>query len=49
MKLSQSIKHGLSISPTVAQVIEKCEKASKTVKLDGQLAIEELYEKRQAE
>jgi hypothetical protein len=49
MKLLQSIEHGLSLSPTVAQVIEKREKALKTAKLSGQLAIEELYKKRQAE
>jgi len=47
--LAHSIETGLSLSPTVARVIEKREKASKTLQLSGQLAIEELYKKRQAE
>ena len=47
--LAHSIQTGLTISPTVARVIEKREKASKTLQLSGQLAIEELYKKRQAE
>jgi hypothetical protein len=45
--LAQRIETGLSLSPTVAWVYEKHEKASKTIKLSGQLAIEELYKKRQ--
>jgi hypothetical protein len=44
--LANSIQTRLSLSPTVARVIEKREKASKTLQLSGQLAIEELYKKR---
>jgi hypothetical protein len=48
-RLAQSITNELILTPTVARVIEKREKASKIAKLSGQLAIEELYKKRQAE
>lgn len=47
--LAYSIQTGLALSPIVAKVIKKCEKASKTLQLSGQLAIKELYKKRQAE
>ena len=40
---------GLSLSPIIVRLIQKREKASKTLKLSGQLAIEELYKKKQAE
>ena len=45
-KLTHNIEVGLSLSPTIARLIEKREKASKTLKLSGQLAIEELYKKK---
>ena len=48
-KLTQNIEAGLSLSPTTARLIEKREKASRTLKLSDQLAIEELYKKKQAE
>jgi DDE superfamily endonuclease len=48
-RLAKGIETRLSLSPTVARVYEKREKASKTLKLSGQLAIEELYKKRQEE
>lgn len=47
--LAYSIETELSLSPTVARVIENHEKASKILQLSGQLAIKELYKKRQAE
>src|SRR5204863_7635100 len=48
-KLTQNIEVGSSLSPTTARLIEKREKASRTLKLSGQLAIEELYKKKQTE
>src|SRR5436190_9701946 len=48
-KLTQNIEAGLSLSPTIARLIEKREKASRTLKLSDQLAIEELYKKKQTE
>src|SRR5438034_7786007 len=48
-KLTQNIEAGLSLSLTTARLIEKHEKASRTLKLSGQLAIEELYKKKQTE
>jgi hypothetical protein len=48
-RLTQGIETGLSLSPIVVRVYEKRKKASKTIKLSGQLAIEELYKKRQQE
>ena len=48
-KLTQNIEAGLSLSPTTARLIEKREKASRILKLSDQLAIEELYKKKQTE
>ena len=48
-KLTQNIEAGLSLSLTTARLIEKCEKTSRTLKLSDQLAIEELYKKKQTE
>jgi hypothetical protein len=48
-KLAWSIKHGMSLSPITGKLIEKREKANKTMLLSGKLAIEELFKKRQAE
>jgi len=48
-KLTQNIEAGLSFSSTTARLIEKCEKTSKILKLSDQLAIEELYKKKQTE
>ena len=48
-KLTQNIEAGLSLSFTTARLIEKHEKASRTLKLSDQLAIEELYKKKQTE
>ena len=48
-KLTHNIEVGLSLSPITVRLIEKREKASKTLKLSGQLAIKELYKKKQVE
>ena len=48
-KLTQNIEAGLSLSPTTARLIEKHEKASRTLKLSDQLTIKELYKKKQTE
>src|SRR6266487_7104710 len=48
-KLTQNIEAELSLSLTTARLIEKHEKASRILKLSDQLAIEELYKKKQAE
>lgn len=47
--LAHSIQTMLALSLTVAKIIKKREKASKTLQLSGQLAIKKLYKKRQAE
>ena len=48
-KLTQNIEVELSLSLTIARFIEKCEKTSRILKLSDQLAIEELYKKKQTE
>jgi len=47
-KLAWCIKHGMSLTPTTGKLIEKREKAHKITTLNGKLAIEELFKKRQA-
>ena len=48
-KLTQNIEAELSLSLTTARLIEKHEKTSRILKLSDQLAIEELYKKKQTE
>src|SRR5437773_6507772 len=48
-KLTQNIEAELSLSFTTARLIEKHEKTSRILKLSDQLAIEELYKKKQTE
>jgi hypothetical protein len=48
-KLTWSIEHGMLLSPTTGKLIEKREKAYRTMLLIGKLAIEELFKKQQAE
>ena len=48
-KLTQNIEAELSLSLTITRLIKKCEKTSRTLKLSDQLAIKELYKKKQTE
>jgi hypothetical protein len=48
-KLAWSIEEGLILTPTTGKLIAKREKANKTIQLNGKLAIEELFKRRQAE
>jgi hypothetical protein len=48
-KLAWSIEHGMTLTPTTGKLIAKREKANKTNLLSGQLTIEELFKKQQAE
>lgn len=48
-RLAWGIEKGLTLTPTTGKLIEKREKANKTRILTGQLAIEDLFKRRQAE
>jgi hypothetical protein len=48
-KQAWSIKHRLTLTLTTSKLIAKRKKANKTIQLNGKLAIEELFKRRQVE